>query len=420
MITKKIFFGVVIYLAIATNYAMARQWFIEPEVLIAGGYEDNPFFVTDIEDVVIADPAGTNETGGQGFGEFSGRIRLGSESESDLIAFDAAAFTRRFFEDSILDNDRLLATFRYDRTGLKHDGGIVTGYVKRNSISSFLGTPGSDIVLDDFGRFRGDRDQEELFVRPSLTSRFSTSLVGVLSAGYRDVTYDEPVDTSTEFEEFVAQYQLRQTLSERTVLHGTAGVLLYRPTEPVDVGEVEEANFLDLLLGVDYIASERATLFFAAGPGEVERERLEPGGGRVNFSESTEVVSAGIRFTGERSEFTANYSKGIESVGLSGGVTDAERFSFAYSRPETFGGDFGIAARYLKREPVDVLTLEREYFTVTPSMSWSINQYLSLLASIQYRHEEIIDEITGLSDTADSTIYRVGARYAWGRKLIRP
>ena len=413
MTNKQISLVVSMILIFVSNSAMARQWFIEPEVQLSGGYEDNPSLVSDSD---IA--AGADEEDSESFGELGVRLRLGSEQESDLIAFDAAAFARRY-DDSDLDTDRLLAALLYEKSGQKHDLRLRTGYVERNSVSSFLGDPAADIVLDDSGRFSDDRDQEEFFIRPVLISRYSASWLGRLSAGYRDVSFDEPVDRSTEFEEFIVGYELRRILSERTSVYGNLNLLLYRPTESIELGEVVEENTADLQFGVDYLASERVTLFFSAGPGYFETDVLTIEGER-SFDDTTQVYTGGIVFTGQLSSFTASFSSGFESVGIGAGVTESERFTIGYSRSDIFGGEFGFRASYLSRDPVLGLTSEREYFSLTPSMAWDINQNLSLVFSIQYREEEIFELADNSTDTADSTVYRIGARYNWGRKLFKP
>ena len=411
----RIILGIAIYAISLTNVAVARPWFIEPVVLFSAGYEDNPFLIADEEEIAIDGDSEIEDTGSQSFGEIGGRIRLGTELESDLIAFDAAAFARRY-DDSILDTERFFASFLYNNLGLVHDWGFETGYVERTSISSFIADPTGTIGFDEFGRFRGDRDIQEIYIRPSLTSRFSTNLLGEGTFRYRDVTFDEPIDTTTDYEDFQLNYQLRQTVSERTSVSGLVNVLLYRPTEPVTtLGEIDEEDVTDVQIGFDYIAAENLTLFLSAGAGYRETTLLGLEG-VSRFTDTIPTYNASVNYTGLRNTFSFIYNRGFESIG-GGGLSERERFSFVYSRAETLGGELGLDAYLLKRDSTP-LEPERDLFYISPRILWDINANLSLSFRIQYRQDEIFDDADNSINDADSTAYLIGVTYDWGRRSL--
>lgn len=290
-------FIVVACLMLLANSAIARPWYVAPRIQMSAGYDDNPA-LNSFFDSGVPDTGGVI-SGSSPFAIIGGDVRLGSESESDLIAFDFLATARRYSDAPELDSEYFLGSALYEKNGLNNDYGIATGYTSDSRLET---------QLIDIGIIDADYNRNEFFFRPTLTTRFSPLWVGDFALGYSDVKYNEPPEDEritdfTDFEVFSGLARLNRTISERLSVFGFVDFSHYRPTEPAFFGLTRD-EFSSIQLGFDYSVSEQWSFHLSAGPGRTNSDVF---GVEETFKFTGPVYDAGINYTGERNIFDASY-----------------------------------------------------------------------------------------------------------------
>ncbi len=401
-----------ISVALVYSYsAKARPWYVEPGVALSAGYDDNPTLRSDAVADLVDDVGQIDLIEDESFALVSGDIRLGSDSESDLIAFDFAAIARRY-NDSDLNSEYLRTTALYQKNGEKQDYEIEVGFSRDTTLET---------ELEDTGLLEFNVDRDQRFIRSSLVSRFTQSLIGEFDLGYRDVSFDGGTDDFTDFEDLAGSAKLDRIISERMSLFGLAEFLRYQPTGTVGPGEIERDDFSSLQLGINYNLTQQLALSISAGRGFIDTElsnNTDAGAdGTSSFSENSTIYSVGLGYEGQRNSIDAVFSSTFDSS-ADGGLSETERLTIALTRPETLGGTLNLQAAYVNRDPVRGETESRDYYVINPNIVWQINQNLSLLAEVQYREQELTDTTTNVSEQADSSSAIVGLRYDFGRKRI--
>lgn len=412
---KRNCFFVVACLMLTANSAIARPWYVEPRVQVSAGYDDNPAMDTFFDSDADIPEGERIIYGSSPFAIIGGDIRLGSESESDLIAFDFEAIARRYSDVPVLDSERLLASALYEKYGINNDYGLVAGFASDSSLET---------LLIDTGRFNENVARNTFFIRPTLTTRFSPMWVGDFELGYRDVTYDESEEEEMigpdyiDFEDFGGSARLNRIISERLNIFGLAEFLHYRPTELTFIG-LERDNFAAIQLGIDYQISEKLGFYVSGGPGRTNSDVFEI---EETIKFTGPVYSAGIDYSGERNTVAASFVKTFRSSG-DGSLALAQTYSIAWIRSDTFGGTLTIPVSYLKREPkraeelgLDVLAYD--LYELAPAIEWQINPDFSISAEIRYREQKRRTVLSNITSHGDSTAIIIGASYYFGQKRI--
>lgn len=420
MYTRNIFIAVVLVLSV--NSASARPWFAHPSISLSAGYDNNPTLEVDPEEVdpdsnitdIELDPEAVSESDqfedidNQSFGLIGGDVRIGSETGSDLIAFDFAAIARRF-NASELDSEYLKASALYKATGMNHDYGFEAGVTTDSTLET---------ELEDTGRLEENLDRDAVYVQSDLKSRFSPKLIGDFSLSHREVSFDGGTGTFIDYKELTASAKLNRIISERLSTFGLLEYLRYRPMNEIQLGDNKEDDFTGIQIGFNYNLTEPLALSLSAGRGFTETEQLGEEES-VSISENNTIYNVGLSYTGDRNSLDANYSRTFESS-ADGGLSQNESFSIGVIRPETLGGTFRLQASYITRDPIqgEADPETRDYYAITPSIVWQLNQNLSLSTQLQYREQETTDTNLDLTDHADATSVLVGMRYDFGRKRI--
>ena len=398
--------------------ASARPWYIEPQLELSAGYDDNPGLetvsISDSETDSSIDTSSLISDGGP-LAYIGGEIRLGSETESDLIAFDFAALARRYNNAPELDSEYLLASALYQKTSLRHDYGFEVGATKDSTLET---------ELLDTGRFNQDVDRQEIFIRPTLTSRFSQLWMGDFELGYSDISYDERTNSDgsslfVDYEDVSGSAQIDRILSDRLQVFGLAEFLLYRPTEVVGLIGVERDDFAGIQLGFEYDINELLLFTISAGRGYTKTDLAEV---EETIKHNSPIYNASMEYAGERTGFAFDYSRTFESSG-GGSLTLTETFSFSLSRPETFGGLLSFPISYIVRDPeraesVGIEAETRDYFELAPRISWDLTQQLTISAEIRYRDQELGTTSSDLTSHVTSTAAILGLNYDFGQKRI--
>jgi hypothetical protein len=293
--------------------------------------------------------------------------------------------------------------------------------VESSSLEDFIGT--GETAFSPFGRTQLDVDRNELFILPTLTSRFSSNWTGDFGFGYRDLEYDDPGDSYVDYEEFNVFAELRRFISERTNLIGVVNTLFYRPKAFDELGDVEQEDAYSLMVGLDHRVNPQFGASFVVGPGSVDTTVVGTDG-FLEFSDDKPVYILDLNYTGQLMYGSVNISNFFETFG-DGGVSETQSTTFSISRPETLGGLFSFSATYFSRDPIlsrGLVASGRDYYTLNPRISWDINRYLALTFDIIYREQEILETalVSDISrvDVARSSAIRIGVRYNWGRKVI--
>lgn len=407
---KRISFIVVAFLMLIASGANARSWYVEPQLNLSAGYDDNPRLESDLDPNID----GLRTDGGP-LVYAGGDIRLGSETDSDLLAFDFAVLVRRYDNSPELDSEYFRAAVLYQKAGIRNDFGIDAGVLTDSTFET---------ELNDTGRLNSDVDRQEAYIRPTLTTRFSPLWSGDFALGYRDVTYDASTDDAgfdnfVDFEDFDGSFQLNRRVSERFSVFGLLEFLQYRPTESLGRIGLEKDDFKSVQLGLDYNLGEQLIFSLSAGRGYTDTDLVEL---EETIEYDTPIYAAGLEYTGQRNTIGADYSRTFESSG-GGSLRLTQRFTFTWSRLRTLGATLSFPVSYINRDPdradtVGVIAGTRDYYELAPSLDWEISQNLFLSALLRYRQEEIGISVSDVARDSDSTAIIFGVRYDFGRKRI--
>lgn len=395
----------IVVMVLSASSASARPWYAEPAISLSAGYDDNPTLLSASE---LADTTRQPEAiDNQSFALLGADVRLGSETDFDLLAFDFAVIARRYNE-SELDSEFARAAAMYEKRGIKQDYGFEAGFSRDSTLET---------ELEDTGILEFNVDRDERFVGTNLTSRFSELLTGDFALEYRDVSFDSSTDTFTDFEDFGGSARLSRIITERFDVFGEVGYLRYLPTDLVEPGDIQRDDLVSLQFGIDYDLTEQVALTLSAGQAYLDTDRLGEDGQTVSFSDNNPVYNLGLDYVGQRNTVAAAFSKTFDSS-ADGGLSETQSFSLGFSRPEVLSGTLNIRAAYITRDPVRGETDSRDYYALTTGFVRQINQNLSLFAELEYREQEENNSVADITERADASSATIGLRYDFGRKRI--
>lgn len=397
-------------LMLSTADTFARDWYIEPLVSVSAGFNDNPRLQAPVDPDANQAGVQTDIIEDQTIGILGGQLRFASESDADLFAVDLNLSARKY-TDSELDSELIQAAVLYEKSGVNHDYDLELGYQQDSTVETE--------VLDT-GNLENNVDRNILYFRPGLTSRFSDKWDGTFDLGYSDITFDAvdgtEDDTFTEYEELTGSARLTRVMSERFSLTGATSFIQFRPTENVDIGAIDKEDFVSVLLGLEYNLSERFLFTAAVGTGFTDTYILTEEGSEHSSANDPDY-NVGIEYAGLRNTVGLALAQTFQSSS-DGGLSQTQTATVTFSRPETLGGNFGLQLSYLKREPVQGDTLERDFISISPSMEWQMNESLFIFLNAEYREQDVTNTAPVLETNADSSAITLGARYDFGRKRL--
>lgn len=406
---KRCVYLTVIVLLLITNSVNARPWFARPGLTMTLGYDDNLTLesdaVTELNNDSFVDDDADN-IGDQGFVFIGGDVRFSSETGGDLIAIDLSASARRYNE-SDLDSETFDISALYNRDGIKNSIALEAGFLRASTIET---------ELEDTGVLEENFNRDEVFIDSELTKSISEQWEGVFTLGYNDVSFDTNSGQFTNYEQYKASAKLNKIFSERLTAFGLINFTSFKPTELVEVNQIEQDDFTSVQLGVNYNLTEQLVGLISVGRGFIDTNQFEENGS-VSFSETTTVYNLELNYTGERNTIGAVFSNTFDSS-ADGGLSETQSFSLLFNRPETFGGVFGIKALYILRDPIRGDTSTRDYYQLASGMSWEISQNFTVSSLVRFREQEIEDADTNIVNSADSSSITVDLRYDFGRKRI--
>ena len=378
--------------------ATAGPWYIDPYVDIGIGYNDNPFLATEDEISTGVSPDG------QPYGTFGGHLELATESPSLRSALILEALARRYQDDEFLDSEYLLAAIELDKTGQTTDFGLQMGVSEDATLES---------ELTDTGRFEVDVNRRNLYIRPSVTYRFSELWATDLTLGYEKVEFDDNGSDLTDFEQYGAVFRISRVLTQRTLATLDLDYLYYEPLSTPGEGEVIEDQSYRILLGAEHQLTERSRITWSVGPDY--RDTLFTDIGRI----SDEDISYRAGYTFEDNpNLTSLEIYSLEEGSADGSLVRAQGLSFQFARRISSLTLLGLGVILEKRNPVRGDIEERDYFEFNPRMEWAVTRNLSTILNLYYREQDLSATSELPAQNSDQFNALLELRYTWDRKYF--
>jgi hypothetical protein len=373
--------GVTALLSSISAISHAAEWSIDPTVSVGAGYNDN---VT----MRIDDEVSSAEAFFRPAATFS--VNTPTSGLSGNLAFDF----RRFEDDSDLNDNNVRFTANTYRTTERSRFGLDLGLIKDTSLDSQLEETG--LVFD-----RVDRLSKS--ISPNWIYGFSPRTSLELSYRYVDVGYSNTDETAfVDYSSHSASASLVRLLSEKLTVSATLSTTLSDNENDV------ESTYTYAQGGGSYRFSETVSGSLFAGVRRTKSEytanSLIPifsGDILIGFIPLSEDVSNsdwGSVFSGSinrkflRGETELSASRDI-SNDISGALIQVTRIRLynRYGFSETLDGALNL--EFYRSEATNSVTtnLNRDYFVVSPSLTWNVEQFWRISASYRYRKQTYDD-----------------------------
>ena len=385
----------------------ARERFYHPLVYIDVGHSQNPTLRSDDEEEVALDELSQEDFQDQNIFLIGTEVQFGSESESDAFTIDFNAEARRY-NNEILDSETL---------------GALAGYRKFEELSTFIvegGISQDDSIeseFEDTGRILTDTTRNTAIFNSSIERQLSENMSGLLGIEYQDVSFDSNSASAIDYSVAGINLGLDRTITERFSVTSELEFLKYEPGEEILVGEIEDEAAVSLLVGIEYRLSPIDILSMSAGLSDRKTTTRELSGSSET-TDTDEIYRVELSRTGEQNSLTFGVENSLEGSSA-GGLAETQRIDLEFGRLISPRVSFNVSTSYLKRNPIREDLEEREFFEFAPGLTWQVTRFLSLTFDARYLEQTTRPSDAETEFTADSTSFLVGARYDWGRKLIR-
>jgi hypothetical protein len=393
-------------LAIAPALVSAAEWSMKPTLDLKAGYDDNIRMTTDNK---VSSAVGTVSPSAV----FS--VTTPNSGASGSARFDF----RRYEDDSNLDDNN-----SYFNLDLHHDRersrlGLGLGFTRDTTLDSQLEATG--LVFDRVRR-------QSITASPNWTWALDERTQFGVGYTYNDVEYKNAGDTGfVNFNVNSGQLFLNRAVNERT----SASLSLSRTRSDND-NDVKSTN-TSIRAGGSYRFSETLSTSLSAGlrytevdfsqstlipvfiPGIPTPVGFLQSQRDVSKSDSGYVFSGSITRTFLRGQVSLSASRDI-SNDINGTPREVRRLSFSnlYRFSETLSGQLQLQLYNTESGNGFGQTDNRNYYAVTPSISWKFAQFWSLSGSYRYR----LQTFDNSSDEAIGNAAYLTLTYRWPKIAV--
>ncbi|MGW8310073.1 MAG: hypothetical protein ACWGNB_03315 [Thiogranum sp.] len=393
-------------LAAAPALVSAAEWSAEPTLNFEAGYDDNIRMSTD--DKVSS-----------AFGTLSPRALFSVKTPNSGASGSARFDFRRYEDDSNLDDNNSYFDLDLYHNRERSRLGLGLGFTRDTTLDSQLEATG--LVFDRVRRQRID-------ARPNWTWGLDERTQLGISYTYSDVEYKNAGGTGlVNFSLNSGQLFLNRAVNERT-----SASLSLSSTRSDNDNDVKSTNTTirgggsyrfsetlstSLSVGlryteVDFSQTTLIPVFIPGNPtpiGFLQNQR------DVSKSDSGYVFSGSLTKTFLRGEVTLSASHDI-SNDINGTPLKVSRLGLSnlYRFSETLSGRLLLGLYNTESGNGIGQTINRNYYTVTPSMSWNFAQFWSLSGSYRYR----LQTFDNSSDDAIGNAVYLTLIYRWPKIAV--
>jgi hypothetical protein len=377
---KIIFIAVVV----AIPYAQAAEWSITSQLNPSVEYDDNVFM------------SANNKESSMRY-SMTPTVTTTRADENSNIGLSAGYRLQRYTSVDIDDSQDPFARFNSSFSTERSQYGLNLGYAE---------TQTRDNAAEDTGNFRNNSTQTSKTISPfysyQLTERDTLSFNG----SYVDNSYDSNASNDNKLKSLTTDWMRQYT--ERLSAGLSVGVYNYKSDRSITSISVEKDNYNVLAL-LNYQVTELWLIDGRVGMRRLESELTNDLGFKEDNSSSGASFDITASRQGESDTLTMAVSQQL-SPNSNGGVDDQQSVSVNWSRSLSDTLTAGISARYLESESAarDSFKRKREYYDVSPSISWQLDRNLGLRFSYEYSKQT-----QGLGGDADSNAVSITLNYNW-------
>ena len=389
---------------LATATVHAAEWRIDPLLEFRAGYNDNLRLSVD-------DEVSTAEISFSPGAEFSRSTAV--SRVSGTIDFDF----RRYADSNDLDENNSRFALDANRDLERHRLGISLQHINDTTLDSQLDATG--ITLG-----RVDRRQSSIAPRWSymLTERARVQL----TYRFNDVAYKNTGRSAyVDFTANYAEASLNAAVDEKTLL---TAILSYSTTS--NDNDIESA-IANLQAGASYRFSETLSLTTFAGVRHTKvkysRDSFVPilsGNTIIGVVPISEDISSGEWGYTFNVQLSRSFLRGNMDLGASQSIsTDVNGQPIEVLQVST-GGSYhlsetlttGLNLRYSssKTESTISRSLDRNYYTIEPRLTWQLKKFWRMSASYRYRSQSFDD----LKENATQNAAYLTLAYRWPRIAV--
>ena len=317
--------------------------------------------------------------------------------ENSNISLSAGYRLQRYTSVDIEDTEDPFARFNSSYNTERSRFGLGLGYAE---------TQTRDNAADDTGNFRNNSTQTSKTISPSYSYQLTERDTLSFSGSYVDNTYDSNASNDNKLKSITTDWMRQYT--ERLSAGLSVGAYNYKSDSSISSFAVENDNY-NILALLNYQITELWLIDGRVGMRRLESELTNDLGFKEGNSSSGASFDVTASRQGEIDTLTLSLSQGL-SPNSNGGVDEHQSISVNWSRSLSDTLTAGISARYLESESaiIDSSKLKREYYDISPSISWQLDRNLGLNFSYSYSKQA---QESGRD--ADSNAVNVTLNYNW-------
>jgi hypothetical protein len=373
-----------IALMISVSSLQAAEWSITGNLSPTVEYDDNTFM------------SANNKESSMRY-SMTPTVTTTRADDNSNISLSAGYRLQRYTSVDIDDSEDPFARFNSSFSTERSQYGLSLGYAE---------TQTRDNAADDTGNFRNDSTQTSKTISPfysyQLTERDTLSFNG----SYVDNSFDSNASNDNKLKSLTTNWMRQYT--ERLSAGLSVGVYNYKSDSSLTSFSVENDNY-NILALLNYQITELWLIDGRVGMRRLESELTNDLGFKEDNSSSGASFDITASRQGESDTLTLAASQQL-SPNSNGGVDEQQSLSINWSRLLSDTLTAGISARYLESESAarDIFKRKREYYDVSPSISWQLDRNVGL--NFSYSYSQQTQELGG---DADSNAVSVTLNYNW-------
>lgn len=340
-------------------------------------------------------------------GSFLTRIQptlVVSRAEANsIISFNTGLNVERYASLNELDREDPFANFSAGMETERSSYGFSASYTERAQRS---------IAEEDTGDFASNATVESINLSPTYNYQLTEKDSIYASYNYAERKYsdtesadDNPLDTNfNDNKTHTVTTGWQRTWTEKL----TAGLALTYAQYEADGIQQSEYDTYNFAVTSSYLLSEKWSLSGQFGYRTLENERTPLLGPKLTDKSSGTLFNLATNYVGEINSVSLSVSRSLTPSG-EGNVNEQDKIGLTWNRKFSETLSLNIDTSYQESQSVDSFnTTDREYLQFSPSMSWKLQEQLSLRFGYQYREQKSTDR-----PSADSNMVFLTVGYDW-------
>lgn len=329
-------------------------------------------------------------------------LLLSRAEANSKILFSTGLSIERYTQLEQLDREDPFANFSSNWNTERSSYGLSASYSERAQRS---------IAEEDTGDFASNATVESINFSPSYSYQLTEKDSVYANYNYAERKYsgtesniDNPLGTNfNDNKTHTVTTGWQRSWTERL----TAGLALTYAQYEAEGIQQSEYDTYNVAVTSSYLLSEKWSVSGQFGYRTLENERTLLGQ-RLTDKSSGTLFNLSTNYDGEVNHVSFVLSRSLTPSG-EGNVNEQDKIGLVWSRKLSETLSFNINTSYQESQTVDRFnTTDREYLQISPTMSWQLQEQLSLKFGYQYRDQKSSDR-----GSADSNMVFLTVGYDW-------